>query len=233
MKILILSLFVFISAGLAQNNNIININAIKDSAVTADEMVVQISVNKIDTSSSETNELTHNNLINVLKVLENYGYKKENIFLVSSNIQKQYPNQKNYYSIQTYKIILTKPELFDQLKKYLLQAGANGISIASLWTSDYDKIKKALYRESIENAKEKAKFLCEMIGAKNFSVEDIMDNSREESINGNLSFMNNSGVVEGNYFTVAQSQYPTYQSTITNRLININVSLRITFSFKY
>ena len=48
MKILLFSLFVFISAGLAQNN-IISFNATKDSAVTADEIVVQITVNKIDT----------------------------------------------------------------------------------------------------------------------------------------------------------------------------------------
>ena len=152
---------------------------------------------------------------------------------MSSNFQKQYPNQNNYYSIQTYKIILTKPELFDQLKKDLIQAGATGVSIASLWTRDYDKIKKSLYDEAITQAKERAKFLCAMIGAKSFSIENLMDNSREESINGNLSFMNNNGVVEGNYFVATQSQYSSYQSTITNGLININVSLRITFNFKY
>ncbi len=232
MKILLFSLFVFISAGLAQNN-IISFNVTKDSAVTADEIVVQITVNKIDTSSSKSNELSHDALINVLNVLGNYGYKKDNVFLVSSNFQKQYPNQNNYYSIQTYKIILTKPELFDQLKKDLIQAGATGVSIASLWTRDYDKIKKSLYDEAITQAKERAKFLCAMIGAKSFSIENLMDNSRDESINGNLSFMNNNGVVEGNYFVATQSQYSTYQSTITNRLININVSLRITFNFKY
>lgn len=232
MKILIFSLFVFISAEFAQNN-VISINAIKDSAVTADEMVVQITVNKIDTSSSKANELSHNSLINVLNVLENYGYKKDNIFLVSSNIQKQNPNQNNYFSIQTYKIILTKPELFDQLKRDLLQAGATGVSISSLWTSEYDKIKKVLYNETISAAKERAKFLCAMIGAKSFKIQSLMDNSREESINGNLSFMNNSGVVEGNYFVATQSQYSSYQSTITNRLININVSMHITFYFRY
>jgi hypothetical protein len=62
-----------------------------------------------------------------------------------------------------------------------------------------------------------------------------MDNSRDESINGNLSFMNNyAGAMVSDLTMVAtQSQLSAYQSTITNGRINIVVSLRITFKFKY
>ena len=235
MKAFILSFVVFISAGFAQTSNIISLNAYKDSAVTADEMVVQVTVNKTDTSSTQANELTHNSLVNVLNVLEKYGYKKDNIFLISSNLQKQFSKQNEYYSIQTYKIILNKFDLFDKLKKDLLQAGATGVSIATFWVSDYEKINKRLYYEALSEAKARAKYLCTIIGAKSFTIETLMDNSREESINGNLSFMNNNaGVMVGNLTMVAtQSQLSAYQSTITNGRINIVVSLRMTFKFKY
>lgn len=235
MKAFILSFVVFISAGFAQTNNIISLNAYKDSAVTADEMVVQITVNKTDTSSTQANELNHNSLINVLNVLEKYGYKKDNIFLISSNFQKQYPRQNEYNSIQTYKIILNKFDLFDQLKKDLLQAGATGVSIGAFWINDYENVKKILYDEALSEAKARAKYLCTIIGAKSFTIENLMDNSRDESINGNLSFMNNyAGAMVSDLTMVAtQSQLSAYQSTITNGRINIVVSLRITFKFKY
>ncbi|MHB8335850.1 MAG: SIMPL domain-containing protein [Ignavibacteriaceae bacterium] len=234
MKAFILSFVVFISAGFAQTNNIISLTAYKDSAVTADEMVVQITVNKTDTSSTQANELTHNSLVNVLNVLEKYGYKKDNIFLISSNFQKQYLKQNEFYSIQTYRIILNKFDLFDQLKKDLLQAGATGVSIGAFWINDYENVKKILYHEALTDAKARAKYLCTLIGAKSFTVENLMDNSRDESINGNLSFMNNyAGVMVGNSMLASQSQLSAYQSTITNGRINIVVSLRITFKFKY
>ncbi len=236
MKVFILSLFVFVSAGLAQfasNPNTIILNAVKDSAVTADEMVVDITVNKTDTSSSKVNELSHNSLIDVLKVLDRYGYKKKDIFLISSNLQKQYPKPNEYFSVQSYKIILNKFDLFDQLKKDLVQAGATGVTISTFWASDYEKIKKNLYDEAIAEANEKAKYFCSQIGAKNFRIENLMDNSREESINGNLTFMNNNAGVLGLELTAVIPGSNIVEPTITNGRINISVSLRITFNYNY
>ncbi len=236
MKLFILFLVIFSSAAFAQlfnaGPNSIILNAAKDTSVTADEMVIEITVNKTDTSISKVNEITHNKLVDVIKVLENYGYKKDDIYLISSNLRNQYPRPNEYFSIQTYKIILTKFELYDQLKEDLVRAGATGVSISTLWVKDYEKIRKNLYDEAIKDAEEKAKYLSSKIGAKLVKVENIQDNSREESINSNVSFMNNSFGIGINAVTIS-TQSLKVAPTITNGKINISVALRITFGYSY
>ena len=235
MKAFIFSLVFFISACYAQNNSTstISINAVKDTSIAADEMVVVISIEKNDTSSTKANQISHGSYVNVLNILEKYGYKKDDIYLITSNFNKNYLRQQGYFTTQTYKIILKKFDLFDQLKKDLIQAGATGVSISNFWISNYDKIKKALYSEAISEAKGKAEYFSSRIGAKSFSFESIMDNSREQSINGDLAYRNNQNVVAQRGLKFSSLGPPSVEPTITNGQINISVSLRITFKYNY
>ncbi len=235
MKTLLVSLLIYISMGFAQssqNSNTIVLNIVKDSTVAADEMVVEISVKKSDTSSVKVNEISHSDLLNVLGVLEKYGYKKDNIYLIASNTNNDYMRNREFISLQTYKIILNKFDVYDQLKKELLQAGATAVSISTFWLTDYEKVKQTLYDKAIAEAKLKADYFCAQIGAKNPKVESIWDNSRTESINSNIAFINRAGMTGLNYVTIS-AQRGSYAPTITNGQINISVSFRITFKYNY
>ena len=235
MKTILLSLLIYISTGFAQYSTIPNtimINAVKDTVVTANEMVVEISVRKIDTSSSKVNEETHSILINVLDVLKKYGYKKENIYLISSSTNNDNFRKKEFFSNQTYKIILNKFDVYDQLKKELLHAGATGVRISTFWLTDYKKVKQALYNKAIADAKLKAEYFCSQIGAKNPTVEIITDNSRDESINRDISFIRRTGSAGINSVIVVP-QRGMVAPTITNGKLNINVMMRITFKYSY
>lgn len=79
MKALIAFVFLFGAVLYAQGNNTMVFNVSGDTSLTADEMIVEISVSKIDTSSIETTTLAHSSLDEVLKVLDKYGYTKKNI----------------------------------------------------------------------------------------------------------------------------------------------------------
>jgi len=237
MKTLLVSLLIFVSIGYAQPNpntstNTIILNIVKDSTVTADEMVVEISVRKSDTSSTKVNEISHSDLLNVLNILEKNGYKKNDIYLISSGTNNDNFRKKEFFSTQTYKVILNKFDLYDQLKKDLLQAGATSVSISTFWYTDYEKVKQTLYDKTIAEAKSKANYFCSQIGAKNPIVESIWDNSRNESINNNLTFMTRSGSVGLSAVSIVATQR-SYPPTVTNGQINIEVSLRITFKYVY
>jgi|GEM_PF-3202468 len=231
MKVLVLSLLFFVSSVFAQN--VINISALKDTTVKADEMIVQILIEKNDTSSNKANEISHSSYINVLNALKKYGYKDNDIYLIRSNFTDNNYRQKGYFASQVYEIVLTRFDLFDQLKKDLLSVGATGVNISNFWTTDYDKIKKELYIEAIAQAQEKAKFICSKIGAKSYSIGNIVDNSREQSINGDLSYENAATVSAQNEMNYSELGPPSVQPSITNGRISINVFLHITFNYNY
>lgn len=239
MKTSILVFFAFISTCFAQYkyvNDSIVLNATKDTAVTADEMIMQISVNKTDTSSSKVDALSHDNLVDVLNVLKKYGYKKEDIYLITSNLRLDYRRPPNRYSsVQSYKIILDKFDLYDQLKKDLVHAGATEVSISGFWCTDYDKVKKILYSEALAEAKARAKYFCSKIGAKSFSIVNLEDYSRNESINRDLSFISKHPSTSDQALTVSSEAKGArfVQPTVTNGQLNIRVSLRVTFKYKY
>ncbi len=236
MKASILALLVFISTSFAQYNYVndsIVLNVVKDTAVTADEMIIQISVNKTDTSSSKIDITSHNNLVDVVNVLKKYGYKNEDIYLITSNLRLEYGRPPNRYSsVQSYKIILDKFALYDQLKRDLVHAGATEVSISGFWCTNYDVIKKILYNEALAEAKARAKYFCSKIGAKSFSIVNLTDYSRDESINGNISFMNNRPGFVGGALVVEAEGAPNVKPTITNGQLNIAVSLHVIFKYK-
>jgi uncharacterized protein YggE len=207
---------------------------VKDSSVKADEMIMEISVFKTDTLSEAADNSGHKSLIDVLDVLKKYGYNDDNIFLKESDFQSNiYQKPKDYSSLQTYRVIFNKFELFDQFKKELIDAGATGVRIVAFWSSKYKEIKKELYIKAIEEAKEKAQFFSSRMGLKKVRVFEIVDNSREESENNDLSFTNyrGSGMQPGSALTIT-AQVQGIASTITNGQFLVSVMLRITFKFE-
>jgi uncharacterized protein YggE len=232
MKTTFLIIFLFTISVFSQSKNTINFNVAKDTAIKPDEMIVEISVNNDDSTTVAVNQISHSSLVEVLNVLRKYGYKDENIFLRESSLQNNYPNprQSNYYSTQSYRIILNKFELFDQLKKDLLDAGATDIKIITFWSSKYKQLKKELYTIAIAESKEKAKFFGAQFGLKKIHILNITDNSREESVNPDLSFENN-GV---NALTPNLSLKFTGLGapTITSEQLVIDVSMRVTYEFE-
>jgi len=230
MKALIAFLFLFASVLYAQGNNTMVFNVSGDTSITADEMIVEITVSKIDTSSIETTTKAHSSLDEVLKVLANYGYTKKNIFFISSNQQNYYGRHKEFISTQVYRIILTKFDLFDQLKENLVRAGATGIKVVAFWSTEYGEVRKSLYSKAIASAKERAKYFVSEIGAKTFHITSLADNSREQSINQYLTSSNN---FESNGMVAIQAQRSFAAPTITTGRINISVSMRISYEYAF
>jgi len=234
MKTIFLMLLVISVSALAQTKEGITLSVIKDSSVKVDEMILEISVYKADTASIAANRISHTNLADVLGVLKKWGYNDESIYLKESNFSSNYyqkPN--NFSSLQTYRVIFTKFELYDQLKKELIDAGATGVRIASFWSTKYKEIKKELYIKAISEAKEKARFLSVQMGLKHIQLSDMVDNTREESFNSDISFPNSpgTGIQQSMAMTVA-AQGERITPTITNGQFLITVSLRITFKFE-
>ena len=232
MKALIAFVFLFGAVLYAQGNNTMVFNVSGDTSLTADEMIVEISVSKIDTSSIETTTKAHSSLDEVLKVLDKYGYTKKNIFFISSNQQNYYGRPKEYISTQVYRIILTKFDLFDQLKEDLVKAGATGIRVVAFWSTKYDQVKKSLYSKAIGSANERAKYFVSEIGAKTFHITSLADDSREQSIDQYLTTSNN---FESNGMVAIQAQAQRGYSapTITTGRINISVSMRISYEYAF
>jgi len=233
MKIAFFIIIAFTVSIFSQTKNTITLNAIKDTSVKADEMVLEISVYKTDTASVQTNGISHKSLVEVLNVLKKYGYKDENIFLKESNFQSNlYQKQSNYSSLQTYRIIFNNFELYDQLKKELIDAGATGVRIAAFWSTRYEEIKRDLYIRAIAETKKRAQFLSKQMGLKNAHISEVVDNSREESNSLDLSFINNLHDNSMGYTVTKNLTIATQQSTITNGQIDINVFLKISFMFE-
>jgi len=232
MKALIAFVFLFGSVLYAQGNNTMVFNVSGDTSITADEMIVEITVSKIDSSSIETANMVHSSLGGVLKVLDNYGYTKGSIFFISSNQQNYYGRPKEFISTQVYRIILTKFDLFDQLKEDLVKAGATGIRVVAFWSTKYDQARKSLYSKAIASANERAKYFVSEIGAKTFHITSLADDSREQSINQYLTSSNN---FEGNAMVAiqAQEQRGYAASTITTGRINLSVSMRISYEYAF
>lgn len=232
MRTICLVFLAFTISVFCQDKNTLTFNAVKDTSIKANEMIIEITVSKNDTLSTVANQSIHNSLLQVLEVIRKYGYKDEDIFLRESNFQnRDYPKVNNFHSQQVYRIVFGKFELFDQLKKELIEAGATGIRIEAFWLSNYKEIKKDLYIKAIKEAKEKAKLFAAQMGLENVHISNIIDNSREESNNAEISFLNNEQTVERNAFTATNITVATQQSTITNGQVSINVFLKITFSF--
>jgi len=234
MKTAFLMFLIFSISVFSQSQNTLSLNAVKDTSVKADEMILEISVYKSDTVSAIANQSSHKSLINVLNVLKEFGYKNENIFLKESNFQNNnYQKPGNYSSMQTYRVIFNKFELYDTFKKELIDSGATGIRIVAFWSSRYQEIKRELYVKSIEAAKEKANFLSAQMGIHKVHIFEISDNSRDESNNNDISFINYPGSgmqADGPITVMAQAQ--SVAPTITNGQLLISVSLRITFKFE-
>jgi uncharacterized protein YggE len=231
MKYIFLMLTILSISVFAQSKNTISLNAVKDTSVKADEMILEISVYKTDSISVKANDTGHKNLVDVLDVLRKFGYKDSEIYLKESNFQNNiYDKPREFSALQTYRIILSKFDLFDQLKKDVIDAGATGVRIVALWSSRYKEIKKDLYASAIAEAKEKAQFLSKQMGLKHIRFSQIDDNSVDESNNADISFSN-----PGNGFrpmgAMMSAKADNIAPTITNGQFLISVSLRIVFNF--
>ncbi len=230
MKAFFAIVFLYGAVLYAQGNNTMVFNVSGDTSITADEIIVEITVSKIDSSSIETANMVHSSLGGVLKVLDNYGYTKGSIFFISSNQQNYYGRPKEFISTQVYRIILTKFDLFDQLKEDLVKAGATGIRVVAFWSTEYNQTRKSLYSKAIASANERAKYFVSEIGGKTFHITSLTDDSREQSINQYLTSSNN---FESNGMVAIQAQRSFAAPTITTGRINLSVSMKISYEYAF
>ena len=239
-KILIfLMLFISINSYLFSQNKI-KLGSEGSLSVDADQLILSISIEGSGSSKDSLNKSHHEKILGVLQVLKDYNYKEKDIYLISSEFDDKSlfndfgiydeSSSKNskYIARQSYRIIVKDFKIYDTLKKDLLNKGTTSIDITSFWVSNYEDLKKKVYKQALENAKSKALLLSGVENKNKIKLLEISDNTRNYNLNDLLEFVKQTDY-SGDLYCEAAPSKTRLEPTITNAKVNISASINVIF----
>lgn len=193
--------------------------------VQADQLVMEISTIIGGNDIDSINNVIHEKNLNAISILKNFGYKKEDIYLLDSDIKKSMYDENNVFSAsQSYRILLTNFDLFDTMRNNLIKNGADEVTIISFGSSKIEQQLKSVYNAAMKRAIERAQLLTNSKKIKIKSIHDNTDDPYSSNIKNKLTFDSKQG---NDVMYCVSPDVIKKESTITNVLIPIKVSLRI------
>lgn len=213
----------------SQDKNFINLDESLDSIVIADQAIVEVSIQSQYSTKDSTLIEQNRKVLNVLAVLKNVGYTKDNIYNRSNNFTNGINDNKEiiYIAFQSYRILLKDFNKYDKLKEELIKSGASELKIIQFWKSNFDEIKSSLYQKALINTQKKAELFSNTIGAKAFELNGISDKTEQIKLDDFLLFE------DKNRFLMGGVVVEEGELSMSSTKIKISVHLYVTFTFNY